>query len=248
MAQVLVRDVIEKHVPRNAGEAGSHGDELADARIRVSTLANTGTRPAHWNPERRSRMSTAAARTAEVPPPAAMNLDDFLHFAEQSERRWQLISGTPVVTPPEHNFNRTIAANLFARLLRVLEPDRRVLIDAGLVTQQCSPATALSPDLVILRDGVSGHDRYASPDQVALVVEVLSPSTRDTDLGTKRREYARAGIPVYLVIDRHAPTGERFTLLTDPTDGNYQTAVTADEVTLTIDGTDVAVSAADLLR
>jgi len=43
------------------------------------------------------------------------------------------------------------------------------------------------------------HDQHADPPD--LVIEVLSPSTRDVDLGEKRVEYARAGIPEYWVVD-----------------------------------------------
>ncbi len=60
------------------------------------------------------------------------------------------------------------------------------------------------PDIVVY---LSAHlDRINTtfagvPD---LIVEVLSPSTRDTDLTTKFREYAQAGIHEYWVVDSPA--------------------------------------------
>ncbi|MGY0068261.1 Uma2 family endonuclease [Streptomyces sp. QTS137] len=52
---------------------------------------------------------------------------------------------------------------------------------------------------------------------VRLVVEVVSPGKRheDRDRVRKRREYARAGIPVYVIIDDHDAQGT-VTVLTEP--------------------------------
>ncbi|MFI6639372.1 Uma2 family endonuclease [Streptomyces sp. NPDC050504] len=52
---------------------------------------------------------------------------------------------------------------------------------------------------------------------VALVVEVVSPGHRDRqrDRARKRREYARAGIPVYVLVDSH-DEGGTVTVLTGP--------------------------------
>ncbi|MGC9382005.1 Uma2 family endonuclease [Streptomyces sp. MH13] len=52
---------------------------------------------------------------------------------------------------------------------------------------------------------------------VRLVVEVVSPGKRheDRDRVRKRREYARAGIPVYVIIDNYDAQGT-VTVLTEP--------------------------------
>ncbi|WP_433590202.1 Uma2 family endonuclease [Nocardia sp. CA-145437] len=56
------------------------------------------------------------------------------------------------------------------------------------------------PDL-ILRDCSGGpYDVGQVADQTLLVVEVTSDSTIDDDIGIKRELYARAGIPVYLIV------------------------------------------------
>lgn len=39
-------------------------------------------------------------------------------------------------------------------------------------------------------------------DQTLLLVEVTSPSNRETDRTTKRRRYGQDGAPVYLLVDR----------------------------------------------
>nr|WP_107099602.1 Uma2 family endonuclease [Streptomyces ossamyceticus] len=61
------------------------------------------------------------------------------------------------------------------------------------------------------------EDMGVRADSVQLIVEVVSPGTRnrDRDRVRKRREYARAGIPVYVVIDDHDGEGA-VTLFTGP--------------------------------
>ncbi|WP_241267471.1 Uma2 family endonuclease [Streptomyces scabichelini] len=81
--------------------------------------------------------------------------------------------------------------------------------------------SALVPDLFIVpRD----TDRYVTSDglgvtaaAVRLVLEVVSPDKRcrERDRVKKRREYARAGIPVYVIIDDYDAQGT-VTVLTEP--------------------------------
>ncbi|WP_336407890.1 Uma2 family endonuclease [Streptomyces caniscabiei] len=60
-------------------------------------------------------------------------------------------------------------------------------------------------------------DMGVTADSVRLVVEVVSPGKRnqDRDRVKKRREYARAGIPVYVIIDDYDGEGA-VTLFTGP--------------------------------
>ncbi|WP_211328742.1 Uma2 family endonuclease [Thermomonospora umbrina] len=44
------------------------------------------------------------------------------------------------------------------------------------------------------------YDVNTVRDHILLVVEVTSPATIDDDLGLKHVQYARAGIPVYLLV------------------------------------------------
>ncbi|MDO5699712.1 MAG: Uma2 family endonuclease [Dermatophilus congolensis] len=161
---------------------------------------------------------------------------------------WDLVRGVPVMAPNEHAANHSAAMHLVRLLVDTFGWNREYLTGAGLHLPVRGEDTVRHPDLLVLHTDIPVVSHYVRAGEVALVVEVVSPGNRRTDVIDKRREYARAGIPAYLVIDRHAPAGERLTLLTAPTGDDYRTSVTADDVTLTIDGTAVAVSALDLLR
>jgi Uma2 family endonuclease len=89
-----------------------------------------------------------------------------------------------------------------------------------------------------------GEARLEQP--ALLVVEVLSPSTRLTDLGTKRLAYEAAGVPAYWLID---PDETRLTVLRLQ-DGRYvlEAEVVADERYQASSPFEVAVVPSELVR
>jgi Uma2 family endonuclease len=80
---------------------------------------------------------------------------------------------------------------------------------------------AWTPDVLVApRDGKSGAVKGGlglKASAVRMVVEVVAPGKRDQerDRGGKRREYARAGIPVYVLVDDYDGQGA-VTLFTGP--------------------------------
>ncbi len=67
---------------------------------------------------------------------------------------------------------------------------------------QLWPGKFREPDIIVILPGHVDrlHEQYLdAPD---LVIEVVSPDNRQLDLETKRREYARAGIPEYWIVDQ----------------------------------------------
>jgi Uma2 family endonuclease len=66
------------------------------------------------------------------------------------------------------------------------------------------PATLVQPDVLVVRtDEIERLESRALP---VLAVEVLSPSTRHYDRGTKRLAYHEAGIASYWIVDPEAPS------------------------------------------
>lgn len=82
------------------------------------------------------------------------------------------------------------------------------------------PSTNLQPDLAVVR--LAEIDAPTTTSRPLLVVEVLSPSTREVDRVVKRAAYARMGIASYWLLD---PDEGALTMLA-LTDGSHaQTAV-----------------------
>ena len=89
----------------------------------------------------------------------------------------------------------------------------------------------VQPDLLLLSDlqrravadgGLLDDRGVVGPP--ALVLEVLSPSNRGHDLGTKRDIYARGGVPEYWIADPEAASVEVLVLA----DGSYRRFVLAE--------------------
>ncbi|MGH9065162.1 MAG: Uma2 family endonuclease [Acidimicrobiales bacterium] len=115
--------------------------------------------------------------------------------------RRELVDGALLVSPAPGGRHQLCVA----RLLRVLAEaaSEGLEVIPGPYDWLVSPTTVLEPDLLVIKAEDLGE---AHLDSVPLlVVEVLSPSTRRTDWGTKRLSYAAAGLPWYWIVDPGVP-------------------------------------------
>ncbi len=111
--------------------------------------------------------------------------------------RYELVDGVLVVTPAPGTAHQRCVYRLAALLLGAAEAGLDVL--GAPYDYQVGPTTLLQPDVVVARREDLGEARLER--KPLLVVEVVSPSTRLTDLGTKRLAYEAAGVPAYWLID-----------------------------------------------
>ena len=158
---------------------------------------------------------------------------------------YELVDGIPLMTPPEHPRNVDAGSRLLIQLSQTLGSGWSYLPGVGVRISGDPRPTYRIPDFALISPGAH-LDLPLDPAPIALVVEALSPSTRDEDLGRKRRDYASVGIPHYLIIDRDRTP--RLTLLTDPADGDYRTERSAETVTLHIAGHDIEINASHVVR
>jgi Uma2 family endonuclease len=132
-----------------------------------------------------------------------------LERAPEDGRRYELYDGEVFVVPaplPRHQ----IVAQLIAEALRDYASSHGGLFLVSPIDIVFSQYNALQPDVVFFKvarrhlvnlDAVIQH----SPD---LCVEVLSPSTEDTDRGRKMEMFARYGVPECWIVDPRTETIE----------------------------------------
>jgi Uma2 family endonuclease len=127
---------------------------------------------------------------------------DELELLPSDGKRYQIIDGELDVTPspvPRHQ-------RISRRLARILEDG---LAEGGRGEVFHAPIdvvldrhNVVVPDIVFVsreRAGIVGEKFIGgSPD---LLAEILSPSTRRTDVRVKSELYARFGVPWYLIVD-----------------------------------------------
>jgi len=143
--------------------------------------------------------------------------------------QYELIDGVVLMSPsPDfgHPNTRAELLTLLRNYLRgrglgVAVADTDVTLDGDVVYR---------PDILFVRAANIPPGTRRLDQRPDLVVEVLSPGTQVYDLNTKRRDYQRAGIPEYWIVD-YANRSIRFLRLKDgryedvtPSGGEFQSA------------------------
>lgn len=134
----------------------------------------------------------------------------------------ELMGGEVLVKMPQGDHHAVAVERLDRRL-------QRLLPDEYAVRCQCPVAldddNEPEPDLVVCVPAEQRGGRHPRPEHVLLVIEVADSSLAD-DRGRKQELYARAGIPVYWVVNLE---NRRVEVYTDPAShpgaaANYVTA------------------------
>ncbi len=147
-------------------------------------------------------------------------IDDFDRLPDD-EMRYEIVDGSLLVTPPSF-VPHGRATN---RLHNLLAAQAQVGFEVGqnLGVTIRGPRTCFVPDIAVFHATAYARDAgYLDAGDALLVVEVLSPSNRGTDLVTKRHFYAAGGIRQYWIVDQTAGT---LTVLELTGDAYQETAV-----------------------
>lgn len=115
-------------------------------------------------------------------------------------RRYEVVDGHLVVTPPPAQAHQLVASRLRDQLLKGCPPEWEVLTEYALPLG----TDGRVPDLAVVRRRPlpPSWPPYAQgASEFGLVVEVMGPSSRKTDLFAKPGEYAEAGIALFWRIE-----------------------------------------------
>lgn len=151
--------------------------------------------------------------------------DDLVQLWDEMEwpegSKVEIIEGIITVAPTPSAGHNNIAYRILRRLAAEIPEEWGVY-----QTQSIAIPTRLSafvPDLLVAPlDEVEGPSHLVPAAVAELVAEVTSPSNASADRITKAAAYAEAGVPLYLLIDRHAPGGPTVTLYGEPKGDVYR--------------------------
>ncbi len=90
---------------------------------------------------------------------------------------------------------------LMSSLLAWVKPAKSGRVLLAPLPVQLRPGKFREPDVPFMRAEHAARMREEFWEGAGLVMEVVSPDDRRRDLEIKRREYARAGIPEYWIVD-----------------------------------------------
>lgn len=137
---------------------------------------------------------------------------------------------------PPHGMTKQLTRDALARAL----PSGWYVAEQEPVTTEDSEP---EPDVAVIRGTPRDYsDRHPGPGDVAIVIEV-SDTTLRRDRGLKKRIYARAGIPVYLIINLPESQIEVYTEPTgeaeEPDYQRRQDYLPTDEIPIIIEGREI---------
>lgn len=119
-------------------------------------------------------------------------IDDLDEFPDDG-LRYELVDGGLSVSPPPTNLHDYAVARFAFLLAGGLNTSWRILAGGGV---RFDAHNYRGPDVLVVRKAAL-HTRMASPEDVILAIEVMSPSSITTDRLVKPAQYAVAGIPHY---------------------------------------------------
>ena len=128
--------------------------------------------------------------------------------------RYEVIDGVLYMTTAPSFFHQWIIRQIFLELYPQIDQSGvglTIWSPIGVFMPQCDP---VQPDLLVIPTNNLDiiHDRRI--DGVpALIIEVLSPGNAEKDTDTKRKAYARAGLPEYWIV---RPESRDVLVYTDP--------------------------------
>lgn len=162
-----------------------------------------------------------SALSVDPMPDPGSDWDDLVRLWEETDApegsKVEIIEGIVTVSPPPANNHNFIAHRIQRQLYSVIPEDWGIYQTLGAAIP--SRTSIYIPDLAVVADEVVRGDEeghYVPAAAAELVVEVTSPSNARHDRTGKIAGYARAAVPLYLLVDRHAPGGPTVTLYGEP--------------------------------
>ena len=135
-----------------------------------------------------------------VPPVAGFEAEDLDHLPDLP-RRTELRNGSLVFVSPQDIWHSRVIFHLVQSLRDAAPPEFRV---AGEMAVRLARDTQREPDVVVLTREAYERPRatWFRPEDVLLVIEVVSPESRKRDRFDKLFEYAVAGIEHFWRVER----------------------------------------------
>ena len=130
-----------------------------------------------------------------------LTVEEYKNLPETGPR-YQLIAGDLHMAPAPNRFHQDISRNLQGALDRYLETNPIGVLYNAPFDVYLTNTDVFQPDLLVVlnpnRSILTDAGAEGPPD---LVVEILSPKTRQLDLVNKKRVYARLGVKELWIID-----------------------------------------------
>lgn len=146
----------------------------------------------------------------KIPEPLKLTYEDYLLLPE--DKRYEIIDGELFMTPSPKTMHQRLIVKLFRIIDDFVSKGELGEVFIAPYDVALSKHDIVQPDIIFVSKErsniITELNIQGSPD---MVIEILSPSTKERDLVLKRKLYAAFGIKEYWIVD---PENEKITLLT----------------------------------
>ena len=122
-------------------------------------------------------------------------------------KRYEILDGDLFVTPAPNPLHQRVSKRLQRQLEDYFEGRAMGEVFNAPIDVILTPQDVVQPDLVVVTETTQISQRGIEGAPL-LVVEILSPSTREHDRITKARRYAQLGVRHYWLVDPEIPRME----------------------------------------
>jgi Uma2 family endonuclease len=137
----------------------------------------------------------------EYQSPVKLGYDEFVLFPSDGNRH-EIIDGRHYTNPAPSTGHQSASKHLQYQLYQKIELARLGKVFYAPIDVQLSDHDIVEPDLIVLKEPSSAEitkSRIMGPPE--LVIEILSPSTKQNDETLKRRLYEQSGVLEYWLVD-----------------------------------------------
>ncbi len=134
-----------------------------------------------------------------------------LQDEERAWPRYELVDGVLLVTNAPRPVHQLMVASLFRALDAYVRTHGLGTFFLSPSALELEPGTVVQPDLFVVPAAFGRVRDWSDARGLLLAIEIVSPSSANTDRTRKRRLHQRAGVPDYWVVDVDARLVERWT-------------------------------------
>ena len=146
-----------------------------------------------------------------MPAPLEFHTREMVLALPEDGNRYETVWGELLVTPSPRMRHQVILMRLVEELAPYLHREQVGLLLASPADISWGPDILVQPDLFVIAKEQAGATEWEQVTRLALVVEVLSPSSARADRFAKRRLYQAEGVGTYWVVNADAGTVEVWT-------------------------------------
>ena len=183
---------------------------LAPRCVKMVTIP-AGSGPIIGHAELHSLAEEPRIMAMPAPNESITTIEQLMSLPEDNARRHELLDGVYVVSPTPRRLHQRAVLRLHHLLLPAFESRTDLELCPIQGDIKLGPRTVVEPDLFVVHRPADDSTPWIEVGIPPLVVEVLSRSTASRDRGIKRREYQRAGVHEYWIVDLDARLVERWT-------------------------------------